>query len=251
LLRDAQDYLAGLPLVIEQQPGLTIAQIAMRARRLQQRTGLDLLILDHLHKIRASERYRGDPTAEVGEISNTCAELAKQINIGVLALCQLSRATESREDKRAQLSDLRHSGSLEQDADVVMFPYREAYYLLAHEPAPESPSICNGKRRSLPRSDSGGGRRNSEINPMDQSEATRLRRLRQAPRCGARTRSGTPCQRPALRGRKRCRLHGGLSPGAPRGEKNGNFKTGDWTLDAIEERKWLRSLLQSFCKGST
>lgn len=145
LLRDAQDYLAALPLVFEQQPGLTIAQIAMRARRLQQKTGLDLLILDHLHRIRAAERYRGDSTAEVGEISNACAELAKQLNIGVLALCQLSRATESREDKRAQLSDLRQSGSLEQDADVVLFPYREAYYLLAREPAPEST-----KRRACP-----------------------------------------------------------------------------------------------------
>jgi hypothetical protein len=94
-----------------------------------------------------------------------------------------------------------------------------------------------------------GGSANFEINPMDHSRATRLQNLRQAPRCGARTRGGTPCQRPAIRGRKRCRLHGGLSPGAPRGEKNGNFKTGDWTLDAIEERKWLRSLV-SFCKGS-
>ena len=72
----------------------------------------------------------------------------------------------------------------------------------------------------------------------------------QARRCGARTRGGTPCQRPALRGRKRCRLHGGLSPGAPRGEKNGNYKTGEWTLEAIEERKWLRSLVRSFCKGT-
>src|SRR6478672_5008195 len=81
-----------------------------------------------------------------------------------------------------------------------------------------------------------GGSTNSEINPMDHSRATRLQNFRQAPRCSARTRGGTPCQRPAIRGRKRCRLHGGLSPGAPRGEKNGNFKTGAWTLDAIEER---------------
>jgi replicative DNA helicase len=134
LLRDAQEHLAALPLVIEQQPGLTMAQVAMRVRRLQQKMDLNLLILDHLHKINPSERYRGDPTAEIGEISNTCAELAKQRNIGVLALCQLSRATESREDKRAQLSDLRQSGSLEQDADVVLFPYRKAYYLLQREP---------------------------------------------------------------------------------------------------------------------
>jgi hypothetical protein len=72
----------------------------------------------------------------------------------------------------------------------------------------------------------------------------RLRNLRQAPRCGART-GGTLCQRPAIRGRKRCRLHGGLSPSAPRGPKNGNFRNGDWTAEAIEERKWLRSLVQS------
>ena len=91
-----------------------------------------------------------------------------------------------------------------------------------------------------------GGNANFEINPMDHRRATRLRNLMRAPRCGARTRGGTPCQRPALRGRKRCRLHGGLSPGAPRGEKNGNYKSGDWTLDAIEERKWLRSLVRSF-----
>src|SRR6478672_11939424 len=70
----------------------------------------------------------------------------------------------------------------------------------------------------------------------------------QAPRCGARTPTGTPCQRPAISGRKRCRLHGGLSPGAPRGPKNGNFKTGNWTIEAIEERKWLRSLVRSFAK---
>jgi replicative DNA helicase len=134
LLRDAQDYLATLPLVIEQQPGLTIAQVGMRARRRKQKHGVDLLIVDHLHKIKAAERYRGDPTAEVGEISNACAALAKELDIGVLALCQLSRKPEERDDKRPQLSDLRQSGSLEQDADVVLFPYREAYYLLQREP---------------------------------------------------------------------------------------------------------------------
>ena len=71
------------------------------------------------------------------------------------------------------------------------------------------------------------------------------------PKCGARTRTGTPCQRPPIRGRTRCRLHGGLSPGAPRGAKNGNFRNGDWTAEAIEERKWLRSLVQSFAKTGT
>jgi hypothetical protein len=69
-----------------------------------------------------------------------------------------------------------------------------------------------------------------------------------APRCGARTRAGKSCRRPPIRGRKRCRLHGGLSPGAPHGLKNGNFKNGDWTAEAIEERKWLRSLVRSFAR---
>jgi hypothetical protein len=81
---------------------------------------------------------------------------------------------------------------------------------------------------------------------MDQDIETRLENLRRAPRCGALTRAGTACQRPALRGRKRCRLHGGLSPGAPRGHKNGNFQNGNWTTEVIEERRWLRSLVQLF-----
>jgi hypothetical protein len=86
---------------------------------------------------------------------------------------------------------------------------------------------------------------------MDQDVERRLRNLRRAPRCGARTRAGTPCQRPAMRGYRRCRLHGGLSPGAPRGHKNGNFRNGNWTADAIEERRWLRSLVQTFGKIGT
>ena len=92
----------------------------------------------------------------------------------------------------------------------------------------------------------GGGPKNFAINPltlMDRSRAPRLQA-----RCGASSPTGTPCQRPAVRGRKRCRLHGGLSPGAPRGPRNGNFKTGNWTIEAIEERNWLRSLVRSFAK---
>ena len=85
---------------------------------------------------------------------------------------------------------------------------------------------------------------------MDQDVETRLGNLRKAPRCGAKTRCGAPCQRNAIRGRRRCRLHGGLSPGAPRGSKNGNFRNGNWTADAIEERRWLRSLVQAFARGT-
>jgi hypothetical protein len=81
---------------------------------------------------------------------------------------------------------------------------------------------------------------------MDQELEIRLRNLKLAPRCGARTRAGGICQRPAIRCRGRCRLHGGLSPGAPRGVKNGNFRNGNWTVNAIEERTWLRSLVRTF-----
>jgi hypothetical protein len=96
-------------------------------------------------------------------------------------------------------------------------------------------------RRALSR-----GQQKFADNPMDQGLGKRSNNLRQAPRCGAMTRAGTACQRPAINGRKRCRLHGGLSPGAPRGLRNGNFKNGDWTSDAIAERRWLRSLVRSF-----
>lgn len=81
---------------------------------------------------------------------------------------------------------------------------------------------------------------------MSQITAARLENLRRAHRCGALNRAGTPCQCPAIRGRERCRIHGGLSPGAPRGKRNGNFKNGDWTNAAIDERRWLKSLLKSF-----
>ena len=97
----------------------------------------------------------------------------------------------------------------------------------------------------------GGGERNFEDNPMEEELGSQLENLKPAPPCGALTRAGRACQRPAIRGRTRCRLHGGLSPGAPRGRKNGNFRNGNWTADAIEERRWLRSLVQMFCNNGT
>jgi hypothetical protein len=105
-----------------------------------------------------------------------------------------------------------------------------------------SKELTNGVLRSM------WGVENLEINPMNQSLETRLANLVSAPRCGAKTRAGTPCQCPAIRGRKRCRLHGGLSPGAPKGIGNGNYKNGTWTAEAIEERSWLRSLASAFAK---
>jgi hypothetical protein len=95
------------------------------------------------------------------------------------------------------------------------------------------------------------GQKKIAHNPMNQDVEIRLANLRRALRCGARTRAGSPCECPAIRGRSRCRLHGGRSPGAPRGSKNGNFKTGNWTADAIEERGWLRSLVQSFANNGS
>ena len=99
---------------------------------------------------------------------------------------------------------------------------------------------------------SAGGSKKRRTTPWTKNVVTtRLKNLRLAPRCGAKTRAGSPCQRPALRGHSRCRLHGGLSPGAPRGSKNGNFKNGGWTAEAINEWKWLRSLVQSFAGNGT
>jgi hypothetical protein len=88
------------------------------------------------------------------------------------------------------------------------------------------------------------------VNPMNQDLTTRLNNMRGAPRCGAKTRGGTACRCPAVRGRARCRIHGGVSPGAPRGEENGNFKNGYWTAEAVEERQWTKEMLQLFAKAT-
>ena len=84
--------------------------------------------------------------------------------------------------------------------------------------------------------------RDFAIDLMDQEIARRLNNLRSAPRCCARTRAGGSCLCPAIRGRRRCRIHGGLSPGGPHGTRNGNYTSGEWTREALEEREWLRSL---------
>lgn len=133
-LRKARQRLSSLALKIEQQPGLTLAQIAARARRRQTfmaKTGrpLRLIVIDHIGIIRPSDRYRNNRVMEVGEISVGLKVLAKDLGVAVMALSQLSRGVEGREDKRPSLSDLRDSGSIEQDADLVIGLYRESYYL--------------------------------------------------------------------------------------------------------------------------
>lgn len=119
---------------IEPQGGLTVGQIAARARKHkqfleQQGKTLDVVCVDHMHITRPSTRYSGNRVSELTEISGGLKALAKELNVPVLALAQLSRQVESRDDKRPMLSDLRDSGAIEQDADVIIFLYREAYYL--------------------------------------------------------------------------------------------------------------------------
>ena len=126
-----------LPLFIDETGGLNIAQLAARARRLKRQKGLDLLVIDYIQLLQGSSR-RGQENRvqEVTEITTSLKALAKELNVPIMALSQLSRQVENRDDKRPQLSDLRESGSIEQDADVVMFVFREEYYLSNKEPRP-------------------------------------------------------------------------------------------------------------------
>jgi replicative DNA helicase len=119
-----------IPLFIDQTGGLSIAQLAARERRLKRQRGLDLLIIDYIQLMQGSSKKGSDNRVqEVTEITNNLKSLAKELNVPIIGLSQLSRQVENRDDKRPQLSDLRESGSIEQDADVVMFIYREEYYL--------------------------------------------------------------------------------------------------------------------------
>ena len=128
---EAAKALEACPLYIDDTAAIPIAQLAARARRLKRTHGLDLLIVDYLQLVRGTSDNR---VQEIGEISMGLKAIAKELNIPVIALSQLSRQVESRDDKRPQLSDLRESGSIEQDADVVMFVYRGEYYKEREKP---------------------------------------------------------------------------------------------------------------------
>ncbi|MFM1815815.1 MAG: hypothetical protein RLZ98_2510 [Pseudomonadota bacterium] len=124
------------PLYIDQTGGITIAQLAARARKLKRQKGLDLLIVDYLQLLSGSAKASsGGRVQEITEITTGLKALAKELNVPIIALSQLSRQVEQREDKRPQLSDLRESGSIEQDADVVMFVFREEYYVERLKPS--------------------------------------------------------------------------------------------------------------------
>jgi replicative DNA helicase len=129
--------LQGLPIFIDDTPAITLSALRTRCRRLKRTKGLDLVVVDYLQLMRPSPGTRPENRVlEISQITQGLKAIAKELSVPVLALSQLSRAVEAREDKRPQLADLRESGSIEQDADVVMFIYRDEYYLAQREPKP-------------------------------------------------------------------------------------------------------------------
>jgi replicative DNA helicase len=133
-IRDAALEIQEAPLYIDATGGLSIAKLTARARRLKRMVGLDLVIVDYLQLITSGGGGSDNRVQEVSMITQSLKALAKELAVPVIALSQLSRQVENREDKKPQLSDLRESGSIEQDADMVMFVYRESYYLSRLEP---------------------------------------------------------------------------------------------------------------------
>ena len=130
--------LASIPLFIDDTPALGVAALRTRARRLKRKQNLGLIVIDYLQLMSSPGKGRENRVQEVSEITRGLKAIAKELNVPVIALSQLSRTVESRDDKRPQLSDLRESGSIEQDADVVMFVYREEYYISRQEPSESS-----------------------------------------------------------------------------------------------------------------
>ena len=135
----ATDELRNLPLYIDHTGAIPLPALMARARRLKRQKNLGLVVVDYLQLVRAQDRVRDGRVQEISEITQGLKALAKDLRVPVIALSQLSRQVESREDKRPQLSDLRESGAIEQDADVVLFIYREAYYLTHTAPDPGTP----------------------------------------------------------------------------------------------------------------
>ncbi len=147
-LAPAVQYLEDTPFFIDDTPALTITALRTRARRLKRTHGLGLLVVDYLQLLRPSGNSRTDNRVlEISEITRGLKAIAKELDIPVLALSQLSRQVENREDKRPQLSDLRESGSIEQDADVVMFVFREEYYEQRKEPTIGTPEYASWQER--------------------------------------------------------------------------------------------------------
>ena len=138
-IREHSIELQNLPFYVDDTGGLSISQLTARARRLKRQKGLDLLIIDYIQLLSGSGKRSDNRVQEITEITTGLKALAKELAVPIIALSQLSRQVENREDKRPQLADLRESGSIEQDADVVLFVYREEYYLQSKEPRPGTP----------------------------------------------------------------------------------------------------------------
>ena len=123
-----------LPIYVDDTPALSISALRTRARRMKRKHNISVIVIDYIQLMRGSSSTEGNRVNEIGEITMGLKAIAKELDLPVIGLSQLSRAVESRDDKRPQLSDLRESGNIEQDADVVMFIYREEYYLMRKEP---------------------------------------------------------------------------------------------------------------------
>ena len=146
-LKRAAKEIERLPLFIDDTGGISISQLAARARRLQRTEGLDLLVIDYLQLVTTANSKGDNRVQEVSQITMSLKALAKELDIPVIALSQLSRKVEERDDKRPQLSDLRESGSIEQDADMVLFVFRESYYLERQEPDEADENFLAWKER--------------------------------------------------------------------------------------------------------
>jgi len=142
-LSEVASEMSRIPLFIDQTGGITIAQLSARARKLKRQHGLDLLVVDYLQLLAGSKAKSDNRVQEITEITTGLKALAKELVVPIIALSQLSRQVEQREDKRPQLSDLRESGSIEQDADVVMFVFREEYYVERLKPAEGTPEFAD------------------------------------------------------------------------------------------------------------
>lgn len=163
----AMGVLSEAPIFIDDMPGQTPLEVLTKSRRLQMEQGLDLIVIDYLQLMQGSSRNQDNRVQEVSEISRALKGLARELNVPVIALSQLSRAVEARPDKRPLLSDLRESGSLEQDADVVLFIYRDDYYDKESEKK-HIAEILVRKHRNGPI---------GEVDLYFQSEQTRFRNL--------------------------------------------------------------------------
>jgi replicative DNA helicase len=151
VIKDKSIEIQHLPLFIDETGGLSIAQLAARARRLKRQRGLDLIVIDYIQLLQGSTRRSAENRVqEITEITTSLKALAKELTVPIIALSQLSRQVENRDDKRPQLSDLRESGSIEQDADVVMFVYREEYYKRDDPSVKGRATIIIAKQRNGP-----------------------------------------------------------------------------------------------------